>query len=101
MIHEPTHRDGNTLDLIFTNNVNYIHSFSSVTTALSDHHIVECRVSYMDHGSVPPQMDTSRPVPDGENVTFFDLNFLSDSINWESIRTAFSMINSGGADLSR
>ena len=45
-ITNPTHSDGNTLDLIFTNNSNLIHTYECVIpplSSVSDHYIVECQ----------------------------------------------------------
>ena len=46
---QANHRAGNILDLIFTNNANYIHSFSSNITSMSDHHILECHTVMYDN----------------------------------------------------
>ena len=46
LIQQPTHRQGNTLDLIFSNNPMIIHSCNNVDTLLSDHVIIECQTTY-------------------------------------------------------
>ena len=49
-ITNPTHRDGNTLDLIFTNNSNLIHTYECVIpplSSVSNHNIVECQSEYL------------------------------------------------------
>ena len=49
------------LDLIFTNNANYIHSFTSNITPMSDHHILDCHTVYDDNVHetyrMPPKWD--------------------------------------------
>ena len=46
LIQQPTHKQGNTLDLIFSNNPMIIHSRNIVDTILSDHGIIECQTTY-------------------------------------------------------
>jgi len=41
VVHTPTHRSGNTLDLVFTNNKNLINDTICYETSMSDHYIVE------------------------------------------------------------
>ena len=43
----PTHRKGNTLDLVFSNDPRFVHSQESLNTMYSDHNIVECATTYM------------------------------------------------------
>ena len=92
MIDGPTHRHGNTLDLIFTNNINYIHSFTSNVTALSDHYIVECKVCYIDTkptSCYPEQTGTENV----QETQFYDLNFFSEEVNWRALTKELSGIN--------
>ena len=90
MISKPTHRGGNTLDLIFKNNFNYIHSSSSNVTVLSDHYIVECKVYYKGES----ESDNNRTNAACEDeASFYDLNFFSENVNWESLNYALSAIN--------
>ncbi len=81
-----THEDGNTPDVIFTNNVNIIHSFNTEPTTLSDHFIVECKSLYE-----PESLQTHETVPT-ENVPYnFDtLNFFSDKVDWTKIEVEIS-----------
>ena len=45
-IEQPTHRDGNILDLLFTNNSDLVHSYTSTYSGQSDHKVVEVRSHY-------------------------------------------------------
>jgi hypothetical protein len=83
---DSTHEDGNTPDVIFTNNVNIIHSFNTEPTTLSDHFIVECKSLYE-----PESLQTHETVPT-ENVPYnFDtLNFFSDKVDWTKIEVEIS-----------
>ena len=45
-IQKPTHRKGNTLDLLFTNNPEFLHSYECVETIYSDHFMIEGCVNY-------------------------------------------------------
>ena len=46
LIQQPTQRQGNTLDLIFSNNPMIIHSCNIMDTILWDHGIIECQTTY-------------------------------------------------------
>ena len=88
MIDSPTHRAGNTLDLIFSNNANYIHSYSTHITALSDHRSIECKIHYAKNTpkAIPKK-------PQSKDTTLYDLNFFSDSINWSELRQSLSEVS--------
>ena len=87
VIDSPTHRAGNTLDLIFTNNANYIHSYSSQITALSDHKSIECKVRYRKDSE-----KTSTDKKPQRDPNLYDLNFFSESINWPALRNALAEV---------
>ena len=89
VVDAPTHRKGNTLDLLFTNNCNYIHSYESHETVLSDHNVLEFKVHYTTSPT------TSKPTETVQNdeVSFYDLNFFSDEIDWHSIKASLSDID--------
>ena len=93
VVNEPTHRDGNILDLIFVNNPNYIHSCSSNSTVLSDHSIVECKVRYVNNENTSTSDNMPNRADKEEEVSFYDLNFFSDDINWESLKDALTKID--------
>ena len=52
MITHPTHKDGNILDLILTNNKELIHSYQCVPTTkeISHHCIIEVATTYTSKG---------------------------------------------------
>ena len=92
---ETTHRDGNTLDLLFSNNFDLIHSFTSAHYLLSDHHMIEFKAVYK-----PNISHQEEKVAENENEalkpsqpSFRNFNFFSDDINWESTNHAFSNYN--------
>ena len=45
-IEQPTHRDGNILDILFTNNIDLVHSYTSTYSGQSDHKVVEVKSHY-------------------------------------------------------
>ena len=57
LIDLPTHKDGNLLDLLFTNNTEILHSFSYDETMNSDHYLVSCKTNYI-HKQVNNQSHT-------------------------------------------
>ena len=88
----PTHRDGNLLDLLFTNNADYIHSFSSNITVLSDHFLIECKTCFKEHYSPGPKPKTDAVDKDKE-TTFYDLNFFSEDVSWDALKHELSQTN--------
>ena len=82
LVTQPTHRGGNTLDLVFTNNDHLIHShecFKPPLASTSDHYIIECKSRIK--GSAEGDGET-KP----EHVSPLDkLNFFSNDIDWESL----------------
>ena len=85
-----THKDGNSLDLVFTNNANLLHSYECIIPTLSsvsDHYIVECRTSL---GTSPDDFDSEQPI---KSSPLDNLNFHSNDINWEHISNLFKEIN--------
>ena len=85
-----THKDGNTLDLVLTNNNGLLHSNDCVEPSLvsiSDHFIVECKTILEAHID-----DTDSELP--SKVSPLDnLNFQSNDIDWEKISDPFKAIN--------
>ena len=88
-ITSPTHKNENTLDLVFTNNANLIHSYECRAPALasvSDHFVVECQTKL----SVSTHLEEEKP----ERVSPLDkLNFFSNDIDWNEVSSAFNSIN--------
>lgn len=78
-ITKPTHRAGNTLDLVFTNNENALHSYTSTPTKLSDHYVVECATLY---NTKPVEPKEAVEIPEG----MASLNFQNENIDWDKMR---------------
>ena len=89
-INKATHRDGNILDLVLTNNDNLLHSFECFPPSLlsvSDHFILECKTIL---GTRLEEGDSEIP----KKVSPLDnLNFLSNDIDWEAIAKQFKAID--------
>ena len=88
-INQPTHREGNILDLVFTNYSEQIHSYRCFETlrSVSHHSIVEIATTYQGSG-----------VTDDEEVrqelSFFDrLNFFNEKADWDAIRNELEGYN--------
>ena len=87
-ITEPTHCKGNTLDLVFSNNDMFCHSYKcfDVPKEVSDHKLIEISTSFnfdtdkMQHLSAPLK-------------GLFKYNFFDESIDWTSIEEDFSLID--------
>ena len=94
-VDEPTHRDGNTLDLLFSNNSDLVHSFTSSHSLLSDHLMIEFKAVYKPNTSHQEEKEAKNEneAPKPSQPSFRNFNFFSDKINWESINHAFSNYN--------
>ena len=80
-INKSTHIAGNILDLVFTNNINLLHSFEclQIPRSVSDHHIVECYTQFKSGAS---QTEEEKP----EHLSPLDkLNFFSEDIDWDEL----------------
>ena len=78
---KPTHKDGNILDLCFTNNAALIHSFQCDITIASHHSIVNLKTSLKTQ--CVEEATFRQPHPeDGPGSIFDSLNFFSDEANW-------------------
>ena len=79
----PTHRKGNTLDLVFSNDPLFVHSQESLDTMYSDHNIVECATTYMcdTDGTHDTQEELSSTAGHG----FDDLNYFSEDTDWSGL----------------
>ena len=51
MVYKPTHKSGNILDLIFTNNKQLFNEIHVIPTTHSDHHIIEVATHFKSHFS--------------------------------------------------
>ena len=86
-----THNKGNTLDLLFTSNPNFLHSYINVDSIFSDHKIIECATTFRVNSSSNSVSDT--PEENEHEQNFDNLNFFNDSVNWESLNKTFMNIN--------
>lgn len=85
LIHEPTHKHGNTLDLCFTNNPMLLHSYNTMETLFSDHFIIECLTNYSTRTPKkvqPPNCEVS-------DIEFDKFNFYSEDTNWVNLEKEF------------
>ena len=79
MVNKPTHKAGNILDLIFTNNQQLINEIHCLPTQFSDHYVVEIASHFKSHFA--RQHQSQRQFT---NV-FDSLNFFSEDIDWDQI----------------
>ena len=88
-ISQATHKDGNTLHLVLTNNHHLIHSYDCIIpplSSVSDHYIVECK-STLGQSTLIDEIDN----PDC--ISLLDkLKFIND-IDWEKVRSSFTEID--------
>ena len=89
LVTESTHRLGNTLDLVLTNNDALIHSLEIQPTiqSISDHHIVKLFTQYKA-AQLPSQDDNNPRLSEFDN-----LNYHSKDVNWEEITNLLGGVN--------
>ena len=81
----PTHRKGNTLDLVFTNKPEQIHSQWSRNTALSDHYLVT-----FNSNQTEKLMKSHRNINNnGPEYGFHMLDLQSKQIDWEGLGKSY------------
>ena len=78
-IHEATHRKGNILDLLFSNNPQFIHSYKPVETMYSEHSIVECATKYHP-SNIQEAKKQKKYSPAASQLE--KLNFFSEDADW-------------------
>jgi hypothetical protein len=84
---QATHRQGNMLDLLYTNSTEIIHSIqtSAIPTIYSDHYIVEFTTT-MGTNTTRNKVNPAITKPDN----IFDcLNFFSSDIKWSELEQVF------------
>ena len=81
LIDQATHRKGNTLDLLFSNNSDIMHSISSSYSGISDHYLIEVSVAYKTNQDKPKKSATNCD----NAISFRTLNFFSYKIDWSSL----------------
>ena len=82
LINQPTHRRGNTPDLFLVNNAHLLHSYETMESMYSDHHIIQCAALYCT-GSSPQHTPPSSVSP----RSFDNLNFLVRKLGRLGART--------------
>ena len=88
-VDEATHRDGNTLDLLFTNNADLVHSYLPTYSMLWDHFTVEFKTVYKDCSAEK----TLQTCESREDPTFCNLNFFSETIKWDALNSSLQEHN--------
>ena len=85
----PTHKDGNTLDLLFVNNTALVHHCTVIPTlpSTSHHSIIQISTAYKATSDDTEQ--STRPKLSSYN----SLNFFSDEFDWEVISHKLGQVN--------
>ena len=87
VIKSPTHKDGNTLDLVFVNNTSLVHDIAilPVLQSTSHHSIIQISTTY----KADPIDDCSRPKPSMFNA----LNFFHQDADWDKLEEALQCVD--------
>ena len=89
-VNTPTHRKGNVLDLIFTNNSEMLHSYECNDTILSDHYLINAKINYKNE----VQENGEEAISSETSTTNFDrLNFFSEKIDWKKVKQNLKEFN--------
>jgi len=88
IVTEPTHYQGNTLDLVFTNNDSLIHSCAVTPTlmSISHHHLVKVYTQYK------APMNTEDAVVHPRLSPLDNYNFHSKDVDWSSLNETLSNV---------
>ena len=89
----PTHRGGNTIDLVFTNNSDFMHNIAILPNSVSDHYLMNFSVVYQHGTRESADDDTDKVQNDHETTGFSKLNFFDETIDWESLTDELSDYN--------
>ena len=87
LVKKPTHKAGNTLDLVFTNNRHLFGEISTSKTIFSDHHHVEVSTYFKSHFT--RSQNSTRSF---SNI-FDSLNFFSEDVNWEELESSLQQVD--------
>ena len=80
MIEEPTHIEGNTLDLVFTNEINMVTVIEVNKSNYSDHHIIEVSTNF-----TTTENDSTMETENTNDNGLRSLNFRAKTVKWENI----------------
>ena len=86
-----THEAGNLLDLIFTNNHQLVHDFSSTPSTVSDHYVVEVSAHYKSN-TCELENESENQDPD-QPPTLRDYNFFHEDAKWPEMKAAMDECN--------
>ena len=88
----PTHKDGNMIDLVFTNNSDLIHNLTVIPAPNSDHYLINCSAVY-SRATEPKENEPENNENRNEECSFHHLNFFDDTVNWDSLCDELSQYN--------
>ena len=90
----PTHRDGNVLDIVLTNNSSLVYDICALPSKVSDHLIIEMTTTI---SPLPSHKDTDTtsgiPAYRETEIDFKHLNFFSEDIDWDAILLGLTRYN--------
>ena len=100
-IEGPTHRAGNLLDLVFTNNAQLVHSYTATPTVQSDHSFMQINANYAISGRADEEDDSDdedidSAGADSNETILRNLNFHSSEIDWSAISSAINSVDWNG-----
>lgn len=93
----PTHRDGNILDIVFSNNSSLVHDICALPSKVSDHLIIEMTTAIRPlrnrQGEDIANTFSNNDVNMDAEIDFQHLNFFSENTNWDAILLRLSQVN--------
>ena len=83
----PTHKYGNMLDLVFSNNAEMMHSVEvlPVDPSITDHKLIQLNINYKAEFNSPDEATSQDEEPDTPDARWRQLNFHSPDVNWEAL----------------
>ena len=89
----PTHKAGNTIDLMFTNNSDLVHNIESFPSSVSDHLLMNTTTTL--NTTPPSENEGTEAPPADEQKSFRSLNFFNESVDWQALTEELQRNNWG------
>ena len=89
IVEEPTRKE-NTLDLVFTNNVNMFTNIDVTGSSMSDHKLVELTTNIVNSVAQSKKIEKKEY---GKDMNFWHLNFHHEDVNWINVNKEISNID--------
>ena len=96
----PTHKKGNILDILLTNNAEMLHSYECNETIFSDHYFIGAKINYKNvdqkNGEEEIKIKTEKSSTNFDRLNLFQRRLSRKKIK-KTLRSSIGELNSGDA----